>query len=79
MKRTTGSGFWKPTGVDRKIRDKRGNGVVIGFKKTLVYHEGKGPNGVRTPWAMHEYHITCLPHDKVTQLFQSYLYTGSNR
>ncbi|VYS61508.1 unnamed protein product [Arabidopsis thaliana] len=64
MKRTTGSGFWKPTGVDREIRDKRGNGVVIGIKKTLVYHEGKSPHGVRTPWVMHEYHITCLPHDK---------------
>ncbi|KAG7614771.1 NAC domain [Arabidopsis thaliana x Arabidopsis arenosa] len=64
MKRTTGSGFWKPSGVDRKIRDKRGNGVEIGIKKTLVYHEGKSPHGVRTPWVTHEYHITCLPHDK---------------
>ncbi|CAD5326818.1 unnamed protein product [Arabidopsis thaliana] len=64
MKRTTGSGFWKPSGVDRIIRDKRGNGVEIGIKKTLVYHEGKTPHGVRTPWVTHEYHITCLPHDK---------------
>ncbi|KAG7557978.1 NAC domain superfamily [Arabidopsis suecica] len=76
MKRTTGTGFWKPTGVDRKIKDKRGNGVVIGFKKTLVYHEGKGPNGVRTPWAMHEYHITCLPHDKRKYVICQVKYKG---
>lgn len=67
-KRTTPSGFWKSTGKDRKIKeDKRRDGVVIGIKKTLVYHEGKSSNAVPTPWIMHEYHITCLPlADQVT-------------
>lgn len=49
-KRTTPSGFWKSTGNDRNVRkDKRKNGVVIGTKKTLVYHEGKSSSAVRTP------------------------------
>ncbi|KAG2279004.1 hypothetical protein Bca52824_061559 [Brassica carinata] len=61
-KRTTPSGFWKSTGKDRKVKEgKRRDGLVIGIKKTLVYHEGKSSNAVPTPWIMHEYHITCLP------------------
>ncbi|KAG2330965.1 hypothetical protein Bca52824_002145 [Brassica carinata] len=61
-KRTTPSGFWKATGKDRNVKeDKRRNSVVIGIKKTLVYYEHKSSNAVRTPWTMHEYHITCLP------------------
>lgn len=64
-KRTTPSGYWKATGVDRKIKDMRGNGVEIGIKKTLVYYEGRVPNGVWTPWVMHEYHITSLPLNQV--------------
>lgn len=68
-KRTTSGGYWKATGVDRKIKDKRGNRGEIGIKKTLVYYEGRVPNGVWTPWVMHEYHITCLPLDQVKSLF----------
>uniref|UniRef100_A0A0D3D0R3 NAC domain-containing protein n=2 Tax=Brassica oleracea var. oleracea TaxID=109376 RepID=A0A0D3D0R3_BRAOL len=59
-KRTTPSGFWKVTGSDIEIKDKRGHGVVIGIKKTLVYHQGKSTNGVRTHWVTHVYHITSL-------------------
>lgn len=66
-KRTTSSGYWKATGVDRKIKDKRGNRGEIGIKKTLVYYEGRVPKGVWTPWVMHEYHITCLPQDQVIE------------
>ncbi|KAG2330962.1 hypothetical protein Bca52824_002142 [Brassica carinata] len=74
-KRTTPSGFWKSTGKDRKVKEeKRRNGVVIGVKKTLVYHEGKSSNAVPTPWIMHEYHITCLPlPDQVEQVCQESL------
>ena len=72
-KRTTPSGYWKATGVDRKIKDRRGNGVEIGIKKTLVYYEGRVPNGVWTPWVLHEYHITSLPLNQVT-LPQEFLF-----
>ncbi|CDY59815.1 BnaA09g51630D [Brassica napus] len=78
-KRTTPSGFWKSTGKDRKIKeDKRRDGVVIGIKKTLVYHEGKSSNAVPTPWIMHEYHITCLPlADQSTYVICKLFYKGN--
>lgn len=62
-RRSTPTGFWKPTGQDRTIQDKGGKGDAIGIMKTLVYHAS--PNGVRSDWVMHEYHITCLPPDQV--------------
>lgn len=78
-KRTTPSGFWKVTGNDRKVKEeKRRNGVVIGIKKTLVYHEGNSANAARTPWTMHEYHITCLPYvTQVTILFSRVFFVGN--
>ncbi|XP_010428489.1 PREDICTED: NAC domain-containing protein 69-like [Camelina sativa] len=78
MKRSTGCGYWKPTGKDRKIKDKRGNGVEIGLKKTLVYHKGKVPNGDRTPWVIHEYHITCLPQDQRNYVICQVKYKGED-
>ncbi|KAG2330964.1 hypothetical protein Bca52824_002144 [Brassica carinata] len=79
MKRTTPSGFWKSTGNDRNVRkDKRRNGVVIGTKKTLVYHEGKSSSAVRSPWTMHEYNITCLPLvDQRTYVICKIFYKGN--
>ncbi|KAG2312424.1 hypothetical protein Bca52824_023981 [Brassica carinata] len=75
-KRTTPSGYWKATGVDRKIKDRRGNGVEIGIKKTLVYYEGRVPNGVWTPWVMHEYHIMSLPLSQRTYVICQVMYKG---
>ncbi|CAA7013060.1 unnamed protein product [Microthlaspi erraticum] len=77
-KRTTGYGFWKATGKDRTIKDRRGNGVEIGIKKTLVYHQGRTPNGVRTPWVMHEYHITCLPNAQRNYVICQVMYKGED-
>nr|VDC58171.1 unnamed protein product [Brassica rapa] len=74
-KRTTPSGYWKATGVDRKIREK---GVEIGIKKTLVYHEGKSTNGVWTPWVMHEYHITSLPPTQRNYVICQVMYKGAD-
>ncbi|XP_056850067.1 NAC domain-containing protein 69 isoform X2 [Raphanus sativus] len=74
-KRTTPSGYWKATGVDRKIRNK---GVEIGIKKTLVYHEGKSANGVWTPWVIHEFHITSLPPAQRNYVICQVMYKGAD-
>ncbi|CAM8879496.1 unnamed protein product [Rhodiola kirilowii] len=60
--RATESGYWKATGVDRKIMASGKKRVVernrvAGMKKTLVFYQGKPNKGEKTDWIMHEYRL----------------------
>ncbi|KAL7594331.1 hypothetical protein Lser_V15G30879 [Lactuca serriola] len=54
VKRSTERGFWKETGKTWEINHKS---QKIGQKKTLVFHSGRSPHGIRTNWVMHEYKL----------------------
>ncbi|XP_015057729.1 NAC transcription factor 32-like [Solanum pennellii] len=52
--RAAGTGYWKATGADKPIIHKK---VKVGFRKALVFYEGKPPNGIKTNWIMHEFRV----------------------
>ncbi|XP_075648114.1 uncharacterized protein LOC142618941 isoform X1 [Castanea sativa] len=63
VNRQTKAGFWKSTGKDREIVS---GGIVVGMKKSLVFHRGstKGKGkGIGTNWVMHEYSTTQKEFD----------------
>lgn len=59
--RATNEGYWKTTGKDRPVYHRS---LVVGMKKTLVYHRGRAPRGERTNWVMHEYKLSDEVLDK---------------
>ncbi|OIS96165.1 PREDICTED: NAC transcription factor 29-like [Nicotiana attenuata] len=52
--RAAGTGYWKATGADKPIKH---NDIKVGFRKALVFYEGKPPKGDKTNWIMHEFRV----------------------
>ncbi|XP_006663472.1 NAC transcription factor 32-like [Oryza brachyantha] len=55
--RVAGDGFWRAAGSEVPIYYKpegANEGVLVGMRRTLVFHNGKPRNAKRTEWAMRE-------------------------
>ncbi|OAY65667.1 NAC domain-containing protein 104-like [Ananas comosus] len=48
------SGYWSPLDADEPIVS---GGKDVGLKKTLIFYVGEAPQGIKTNWVMHEYHL----------------------
>lgn len=59
--RATKTGYWKATGKDREVRSPAPSRSVVGMRKTLVFYQGRAPNGVKSCWVMHEFRLDS-PH-----------------
>ncbi|EEF32064.1 NAC domain-containing protein, putative [Ricinus communis] len=51
-KRLTTCGYWKATGSPGQVYS---NNRSIGMKRTMVFYNGRAPNGRKTDWKMNEY------------------------
>ncbi|KAJ1686256.1 hypothetical protein LUZ63_017646 [Rhynchospora breviuscula] len=51
--RTTVSGYWKATGSPTYVFSSSNR--IIGMKRTMVFYQGRAPNGTKTNWKMNEY------------------------
>ncbi|KAK3221443.1 hypothetical protein Dsin_008468 [Dipteronia sinensis] len=56
--RAAGHGYWKATGADKAVMHGKSK---VGFRKALVFNEGKAPKGSKTDWIMHEYRLNNPP------------------
>lgn len=48
------SGYWSPLDAGEPIVS---GGKDVGLKKTLIFYVGEAPQGIKTNWVMHEYHL----------------------
>ncbi|KAF0895062.1 hypothetical protein E2562_006776 [Oryza meyeriana var. granulata] len=58
--RAAGDGFWRSAGSEVPVYYKAGGGadeVLVGMKRTLVFHYGKSSSAKRTEWAMQEFRL----------------------
>lgn len=51
--RLTNGGYWKATGSPGYVYSS--NNRIIGGKRTMVFYNGRAPNGRKTKWKMNEY------------------------
>ncbi|XP_009421172.2 NAC domain-containing protein 104 [Musa acuminata AAA Group] len=52
--RATANGYWHAVSTDETVTS---NHTPVGIKKTLRYYLGEAPEGIKTNWLMHEYHL----------------------
>ncbi|KAK8963901.1 NAC domain-containing protein 7 [Platanthera guangdongensis] len=67
--RATTAGFWKATGRDKTVHDKK---RLIGMRKTLVFYKGRAPNGLKSDWIMHEFRLENEENGPASQASSSY-------